>query len=108
MNLSKKTIQDTAKYYAKTINNLIESGKIQMPKDWSKEYHIVKGREILKGKVSWEGELPENIKEDKEYRMPVPVLIGHNVENRIKKALQKDGIEGMHNYFRKIGLKLTE
>ena len=102
--MSRAEIEATAKHFAKKIEERIKDGRIERPADYTKEYDLVLGEDILQGNVEYEGELPKVDDPEAYYKLAKPVILGHNIENRLKRALQRGGSEEFIKYINSVGL----
>jgi hypothetical protein len=70
------------------------------------EKHIVKGSELWKqGQTrinSVNGEGGEVVQPDKEYMVAMPVQIAMNHRRNVRKAYEKDGLDGVYGYVKAV------
>lgn len=105
--LTNDQILSMAKHFKAIVEKRITDGKIERPVEYAKEYEMILGEDIIEGNVEWEGDLPDPIDPEVYYKLPKPVILGHNIENRIKKALQRGGPREMVRYLDSIGCPLV-
>ena len=105
MKLTKEQIKWTARDAAEIAEKAILNGDIDMPAEFHNEKKRCLGIDLINGKEPYEGD-KEEIDPEAYYEMEVPVFVAMNVERRARKALEENGLEGLSEFMKSIGLKI--